>query len=499
MSPHPAASGRSALGAHRRGVDRLMWLPALVHWLLCAGVGLWSGSLAMAVGFAVAVMLPVALLHRLRPGTLASGIGTAAMFMGLSALLIEQSGGLIEAHFSIFIMLSVLILYSDWRVIVAGAGIIALHHAGLTYLQHQGIAVIYDGMGTGHEHAGGELLAYLAMHGGAVVAQAVVLGCLAHVLRKMLEDGVLIAGFAQRAQQGHLDQTFSPVQQRRPAIQAVAAMQARFVATLGEAQQTSASVEALSESLFDAHGSLQDQATANEQQVERIAASAAELSASTRQGAAEVQATRELAEEASNSVISGRDQVGVLDAAIGEIDTAAKGIAALLAEIDDITFQTNLLALNASVEAARAGQEGRGFAVVASEVRKLSQRTDGTAREIRARVDAAQVSVAAGRRAAGSAGEVIAGVVESFQGVVTRMSELDVGIQQQRAGIDELDSSIHAIQRALAASNSGLLRCHQLGEEQQKAAQRLQRAISQFRLAPSSASPLEDLSLVAPR
>ena len=462
-----------------------MWVPALAHWLLCAVVGMLTGSLALAVSFAVVCMLPVALLHRLRPGTLTSGIGTAAMFMGLSALLIEQSGGLVEAHFSIFIMLSVLILYSDWRVIVAGAGIIAVHHAGLTYLQQHGIAVLYQGVAGSHQHAPGELLGYLAMHGGAVVAQAVVLGYLAHVLRQMLEDGVLIASFAQRAQQGRLDETFSPEQQRRPAIHAVAGMQARFVATLGEAQHTSASVEALSESLFDAQAALQDQARANEVQVERIAASAAELSASTRQGAAEVQATRQLAGETSASVVDGREQIGVLESAIAEIDSAARGIAALLADIDDITFQTNLLALNASVEAARAGQEGRGFAVVASEVRKLSQRTDVTASEIRARVEAAQSSVAQGRSAANSASEVINGVVASFQTVVSRMGELDVGIQQQREGIDELDSSIHAIQRALAASNSALARCQALGEQQQSA-QRLHKAIGQFRLAPPS-------------
>ena len=467
---------------HYRRIDRLMWVPALMLLALCLALGVYNGTWPLALGFTVLALPPVALLQWRLPEHPANGFAKAALYMGLAALLIEQNGGLIEAHFSIFIMLSALILYSDWRVIVFGAGVIAVHHALFTWMQSLGMVSLYAGLGEHAQHAGSDLLVCLLQHGGAVVAQALILSYLALVLSGQLRDGMRVAAFAERAGQGRLDDAFSPRDLGRPTLAAIHIMQQRVASTLHQVRDTASEVGDLGDALASSQAQLNEQAERNAGQISRVSASATQLSATTRESASETARVRELAETAADHARHGQQEVEALGAAMTQLESDAAGIAALLSDIDQITFQTNLLALNASVEAARAGDQGRGFAVVAGEVRQLSQRTQEIAESIRTRIRETERSVQTGADRTRAASDAMTEVLGAFDQVAARLVEIDGASREQHLGIEELEGSVLEMQAALQASRQALGASHANAERLAAAASSLLTAVSTFRL-----------------
>ncbi|WP_162899934.1 methyl-accepting chemotaxis protein [Halomonas sp. JS92-SW72] len=488
--PETAEASRHA-SEHYRRIDRLMWMPALLLLVLCLTLGFTNGTWPLALGVAVVILPPIALLQWRLPGHPANGFAKAFLYMALAALLIEQSGGLIEAHFSIFIMLSALILYSDWRVIAVGAGVIALHHALFTWLQALGLASLYAGLGEHEEHAGAALLVCLLQHGGAVVAQALILGYLSLVLRGQLQDGLRVAAFAARAGQGRLDDVFTRRDLGRPTLAAIETMQQRVASTLHQVRATASEVGDLGDALASSQAELGEQAERNAGQVARVSASATQLSATTRESASEAARVRELAEAAARHARHGQQEVEALGSAMTRLEGDAAGIASLLGDIDQITFQTNLLALNASVEAARAGDQGRGFAVVAGEVRQLSQHTSEIAESIRRRIHETGESVQAGAQRTRTASDAMAEVLGAFDQVAARLVEIDGASREQHLGIEELEGSVLEMQAALQASRQALHASQANAERLAQTASSLLAAVGTFRLArPTSAARL---------
>lgn len=483
MNPRVKSSSSDTFQAYRARIDRLEWLPALGMLLLCMAVGIFQGRWLEASLIVLLAGTTSYLLMRKYPGTLLSSATMAVLMMTASALLIDLSDGRIEAHFSIFILLSALILYADWRVILIGALFIAVHHILFTVLQDYGLVEIYA---LGGDHSGHSLKTALVhcllMHAGAVVAQAAVLAYLSRVLKGVVGDGLSVTEFALSAREGDLAVEIPQAQRQRPALAALAGMQEYLSATLQQAQQVARQVSDGSRRLSSSQSELADQASQNALQIQRIAEGSQHLREATRLASEQVRQTNQLTATIEQRAGNGMETIDALESVIGDIARHTQSIAGLLGSIDEITTQTSLLALNAAIEASRAGEQGRGFAVVAGEVRSLAGRTTEIARQIRDLVSTAEHSVNGGLEQTRNSVQIMQEILAAFRKVAERMQEIDRTSQQQHADIEALGDAAVLMNQSQVASNDAIESNRQLAGELLETASKLLETIDHFRL-----------------
>jgi len=164
----------------RAGADRaLAWL-IVAHFPVVLGVaavhGTWWAALLVGAPLAAVPFW----LARTKAGALVTRLTIAVAFMGMSALLIHQSHGMVELHFHIFAALAFLLIYRDWRVPVVAAAVIAVHHLVLNFDPEAHIAHLLP-----HGHYG---LPIVVLHAIFVVFETAVLVFLSIALEREIVD-----------------------------------------------------------------------------------------------------------------------------------------------------------------------------------------------------------------------------------------------------------------------------------------------------------------------
>jgi methyl-accepting chemotaxis protein len=437
------------LEASYRRVDRamlpLLWALFIVALCLAPQYGRWNS--ALAVGLPTALLPSVLIVWW--PAHLLTRLAVAAALMIFAALHIHLTSGMTEIHFGIFVLLSLLLAYRDWRPIACAAIVIAIHHLTFNYLQQWG----YDVACFTHPSLGMVLL-----HAAYVVIQAAALGWLAW---RMEKDAVTAEELVRLS--AHLGRESGVFDLRFGGLSMNSALAGSFKNTMDAVHRTMSNVRtgalsmaATSRELRQGNAQLEDRTRTQAESLARTVESMRMLADNVHNNAANADTAAELAVAARTVAGSGSQAVTEVADVMSEIRQEAQKISEITGLIDSIAFQTNILALNAAVEAARAGESGRGFAVVASEVRALAQRSATAAKDIRGLITASLDKTHSGARKADDAAAVMGEIVASVERVSTIVAEIGHASQTQRAGIDEVNAAVAEIDE-LTRQNAALV------------------------------------------
>jgi hypothetical protein len=348
----------------------------------------------------IAALGRVAMIEVLAPRFRAA-IATLALIT-TSAVIVQFSGGYIEAHFHFFVMLAVISLYQDWIPFLLAILYVALDHGV--------IGTLFPHATYNNPDAIAHPWQWALIHAGFVLAEAV----------------ALLAGWkvieAAELQKLELDRSLRHMLFRL-----------RGEVT-DSASKLSAAAEQLASTTLE-QTTAATQTSANMEELARTSTSIADAVDRVAVQASEVHSNLELAQ---TELKASGDRTMALAARVNEI----QGILALM---DDIADQTNLLALNAAIEAARAGDAGRGFAVVADEVRRLAERSKASAAQIEKLVEGAQAQSSETVMALEKGVKQMERGLAMMHAMVEVSSQVQLATQQQRSSTEQVVMAIEHI------------------------------------------------------
>ncbi|HEY6964041.1 MAG TPA: methyl-accepting chemotaxis protein, partial [Erythrobacter sp.] len=429
----------------------------LVVWGLLADAPLIAASAVLLVA------LPMWCAHQRRsdPATRVLFAVTYPLLAALLLALASTTGWIIDMHMVFFAFLAVLAALADWRVIVIGTVVTALHHLALNFIAPA--YVFPDGAD----------LARVVFHAVIVLIEAAVLIVLCRqfetLIRSLMDvrhaevlveaeraaerealanqQRVVLSGLSERLRAlaaGDLSTRLAEpfpgeYDQARELLNESCANLDRLVGTVAmTADQVASGAHELREASSDLAGKTERQTAA----IESAARTAGDLLREIEAQANLWDATRTTALDAKADADRGAEDItGAADAII-RIEASSAKIGEMIGFIDTIAFQTNLLALNAGVEAARAGEAGKGFAVVAGEVRELAQRSAQSATAIKELVAASKNEVAVGVERVNHMVSLLASLVSRFSDIAGQIDRIALGSSGTLDAIRQIDEAM---------------------------------------------------------
>ncbi|WP_158817856.1 methyl-accepting chemotaxis protein [Methylocapsa sp. S129] len=500
----------------------LSWLQAALIALACWFVDCpWLIPVGASVAFAATAQAMARFDAKGDQSRLVSGVSLMASISIMVGVMSGQKMQ-VDLHMVYFAALAILVACCDWRVIVAGTAVVALHHTALNFVLPN---LVYPG---------GEDFGRLLLHAIVLSIEAAALVWVAITIERMFgavsqeaahaeqsrlmaeqsHDAALAAAREAETARARNEQDRARVMQDDETILNNLALSLRrlaegdLTATLDvdlpeKAEGLRADLNATVRSLRSVMQAVVRAAAGVRASANEISTAASNLSGRTEQQAANLEETaaaldqitatvRRTAEGAARAhavVGAARTDaehsgqvVRQAIAAMSAIESSSSQIGQIIGVIDEIAFQTNLLALNAGVEAARAGDAGRGFAVVATEVRTLAQRSTEAAKEIKALISASAGHVGHGVKLVAQTGAVLARIVEQVNEINRTMAEIAASSGEQAKGLDQVNSAVNQMDQTTQQNAAMVGESTAATQTLVQEAEELSRAVDRFKV-----------------
>ncbi len=394
----------------------------------------------LAIGATVVLVGMALMAYAGAKGTLSSRLVLTFVQVSLVALHIQLAKGMLEFHFGVFVTLAFLLVYRDWRPIVFGAALFAVHHVLFDRLQAAGYGFYCTTQAD---------FMRVMLHAVYVVVQSGVEVVLALNMAKMDRQGDELTALVNQVSRGEgIALHVSGVVTRTPGGIALKTTLERMEGAVSEVRNGTANIEMACSEIASGNQDLSDRTEQTASNLQRTAASMVELTYTVQQSDANARQANDLALNASKVALKGGEVVAQVVDTMKGINESSNKIADIIGVIDGIAFQTNILALNAAVEAARAGEQGRGFAVVASEVRSLAGRSAEAAKEIKGLISASVDRVSHGTVLVDQAGATMSEVVSAIRRVTDIMGEISAASGQQASGVAQVGEAVSEMDQA---------------------------------------------------
>jgi methyl-accepting chemotaxis protein len=433
-TPARETSARALLG------DKVLLLAIGISALVSVVLGLQFVESGLAIGATVGLLLLAGAGYASGAGSQSSRYVLTFVLVAFVALHIQLARGMLELHFGVFVALAFLLVYMDWKLIVFGAALIAVHHVVFDRLQAAGM---------GFYCTTAPDFMRILLHAAYVVVQSGVEIVLAVGMHRAAQEGEELARLV--ASVNRSDSIALDVQGIAVNSNGALALKStleRMDAAVSAVRSGAHSIDVACSEIANGNQDLSDRTERTAGNLQRTASSMEALTQTVRQSADSAQQANQLAMNASSVAAQGGAVVARVVETMQGINESSRRISDIISVIDGIAFQTNILALNAAVEAARAGDQGRGFAVVASEVRSLAGRSAEAAKEIKTLINASVERVEQGTSLVGQAGTTMAEVVDSIRRVTDIMGEISSASAEQAAGVAEVGNAVQEMDQA---------------------------------------------------